>query len=217
MGGDDFSFLSLAIAARVRRSFRSFVEIVVVADAKLTQDAVCRRIEPSRRREVLSWSHHREVAALEPEDADALLDKAEAEGWTRQELRRQAKRVKIGNTGAPTLPSSKYRVVYADPPWSYGDKLIEGYGSPFRARLHRHHRVHTHRAQSRLYIRGQAVPLQQGHGLADPGKLFRSVAPKILVGVDLHYAVALVLGLNSYSCKEAAFISIEKPGACGGM
>ncbi len=90
---------------------------------------VCRQIETSRRREVLSFSHHAEVAALDPSEADALLDKAEAEGWNRQELRRQAKRVKIGNAGAPALPSSKYRIIYADPPWSYGDKLIEGYGS----------------------------------------------------------------------------------------
>lgn len=27
------------------------------------------------------------------------------------------------------LPVGKYRVIYADPPWQYGDKLIEGYGA----------------------------------------------------------------------------------------
>lgn len=32
-------------------------------------------------------------------------------------------------TGVPALPSGKYRVVYADPPWQYSDKLIEGYGA----------------------------------------------------------------------------------------
>lgn len=26
------------------------------------------------------------------------------------------------------LPEGKYNVIYADPPWEYGDKLIEGYG-----------------------------------------------------------------------------------------
>ena len=30
---------------------------------------------------------------------------------------------------APELPPGKYRVIYADPPWEYSDKLIEGYGA----------------------------------------------------------------------------------------
>lgn len=40
-----------------------------------------------RRRTVLSWSHHKEVAALTEAQADRLLDKAEAEGWSRNKLR----------------------------------------------------------------------------------------------------------------------------------
>jgi hypothetical protein len=39
---------------------------------------VCRKFETSRRREVLSFNHHREVAALPPAEADAMLDEAEA-------------------------------------------------------------------------------------------------------------------------------------------
>jgi len=31
--------------------------------------------------------------------------------------------------GTPELPEGKYNVLYADPPWSYGDTLVEGYGS----------------------------------------------------------------------------------------
>jgi N6-adenosine-specific RNA methylase IME4 len=27
------------------------------------------------------------------------------------------------------LPDNKYKVIYADPPWCYGDKLVEGYGT----------------------------------------------------------------------------------------
>ena len=44
-------------------------------------------IETVRRRTVLSWSHHREVAALPPAQQDKLLDEAEEEGWTRRERR----------------------------------------------------------------------------------------------------------------------------------
>ena len=40
---------------------------------------VARAFETSRRREVLSFSHHAEVAALPPDEADELLDLAEAD------------------------------------------------------------------------------------------------------------------------------------------
>ena len=32
-------------------------------------------------------------------------------------------------TETPTLPDGKYNIIYADPPWKYSDKLIEGYGA----------------------------------------------------------------------------------------
>lgn len=46
-------------------------------------------IEPSQRCENLSWSHHREVAALSPPEQTRWLDKAEAESWSTRELREQ--------------------------------------------------------------------------------------------------------------------------------
>lgn len=52
---------------------------------------VAGKFELSRRRDKLSWSHHREVAALEPPAADELLTDAEREGWTRDELRKRIK------------------------------------------------------------------------------------------------------------------------------
>ena len=55
------------------------------------QAADCRwvasRIPVSRRRERLSWSHHREVAKLDADRADELLDQAEKELWPRSMLR----------------------------------------------------------------------------------------------------------------------------------
>ncbi len=56
---------------------------------------VAEKIESVRRR-TLSWSHHKEVAALEAGDQDRLLDQAVAENWTRSELRAAARRVKHG-------------------------------------------------------------------------------------------------------------------------
>lgn len=54
--------------------------------------AVCERIEPSRRRE-LSFSHHKEVAYVEPDIADELLRRAEAEEWSILQLREEKNKV----------------------------------------------------------------------------------------------------------------------------
>ena len=48
---------------------------------------VAGKIEMSRRRDNLSWSHHEAVAALPPERQDELLDEAEAEGLSVRALR----------------------------------------------------------------------------------------------------------------------------------
>lgn len=52
---------------------------------------VAARIEMSRRRDILSWSHHREIAALDPADQAARLDQAEAETLSVHALRREIK------------------------------------------------------------------------------------------------------------------------------
>lgn len=84
---------------------------------------VSSRIELSRRRDKLSWNHHLEVAALEPEQQDVLLRQAESEDMTRDDLRRAVRRLKATFQEQP-LPSRSYRVIYADAPWQYNDKLV---------------------------------------------------------------------------------------------
>lgn len=59
------------------------LELGTLANAK----RVAAAIETSRRREVLSFSHHADVAALDPAEQDAILDEAATRGWTRQDLR----------------------------------------------------------------------------------------------------------------------------------
>jgi hypothetical protein len=49
--------------------------------------SVARRVETYRRREVLPFSHHAEVASLAPAQQDELLDRAATNNWTRAELR----------------------------------------------------------------------------------------------------------------------------------
>lgn len=61
--------------------------------------SVCRSFEGSRRREVLSFGHHAEVAALAPEKADEILSEAEREKWSVRDTRRAVLAHKI-ETGA---------------------------------------------------------------------------------------------------------------------
>jgi N6-adenosine-specific RNA methylase IME4 len=93
------------------------VEYQTARDAKW----VSGRIELSRRRDNLSWSHHREVSPLEPADQDKLLEKAEAEGWSRQDLRKAVRDFKNASRvrEAGAFPEGRYAVVLADPPWQY--------------------------------------------------------------------------------------------------
>jgi hypothetical protein len=52
---------------------------------------VARRFELDRRREMLSFGHHAEVASLPPPEQDFWLRKAEELGWSTSHLRRQVR------------------------------------------------------------------------------------------------------------------------------
>lgn len=52
---------------------------------------VCFHVEFSRRREILTFSHHREIAPLYPEDQDKFLEMAIADNLTVMELRKEIK------------------------------------------------------------------------------------------------------------------------------
>ena len=57
---------------------------------------VASRFEPSRRHETLSWSHHAEIAALEPADQDRWLDRAELDRLSVRDLREALKTERRG-------------------------------------------------------------------------------------------------------------------------
>lgn len=63
---------------------------------------VAGKIEMFRRLNILSWSHHQTVAALEPEHQDAFLKRAANEGWSHKELRQQVKAWKATQKIKPT-------------------------------------------------------------------------------------------------------------------
>jgi N6-adenosine-specific RNA methylase IME4 len=97
--------------------------------------SVCRAFERSRRRDLLSFSHHAEVAGLDAADADAKLDQAVAiaiergkppsTNDLRQIIKRDRRATREKDLGAMTeeanrtLGSAVYSVILADPPWRY--------------------------------------------------------------------------------------------------
>ena len=100
---------------------------------------VAGKVDVSRRRENLSWGHHAEVAALPEDVADRLLDAAEADGLSRNALRKRVSQVKntsrlLGaeDPSDETCSASdlfklaasarKFGAIYADPPWLYDNQ-----------------------------------------------------------------------------------------------
>jgi N6-adenosine-specific RNA methylase IME4 len=103
--------------------------------------SVCRTFETSRRRDVLGFAHHAEVAGLEMEEAEELLDWAEetvADGGKPRSTRELRSEVAKRRNVVGALPSSgtctiadlqdlaaadaKFGCIYADPPWIYDNQ-----------------------------------------------------------------------------------------------
>lgn len=71
---------------------------------------ICKNVGPEVRHEMLSFSHHGEVAALSPEEQRELLEKAEDEAWTIAELRKEIKARHPKET-TPTSASTKKAII----------------------------------------------------------------------------------------------------------
>lgn len=61
---------------------------------------VAKRVAPEVRRADLPWSHHAEVASVEPEAQRTWLAKAAKQGWSKQDLREAIKAAKGADDGA---------------------------------------------------------------------------------------------------------------------
>lgn len=68
------------------------VPLGVAAKTLQNEAAVCSAIEPSRRREDLSFEHHATVQGLPPDEQDLWLDKAAGSDMTIHELRAKIKK-----------------------------------------------------------------------------------------------------------------------------
>jgi hypothetical protein len=97
-----------------RKHGEKYAQLVSEKSAKTLMNlaSVASRFENSRRREILSFAHHAEVAYMEPAEQDILLAKAEENDWTRAQLREAKKQYKrlLADPDA-TLPPKKGREV----------------------------------------------------------------------------------------------------------
>lgn len=101
-----------------------------IAEKTLKNVRAIGAIEPSRRRDKVEFSLHGEVASLSPDEQSYWLKEAEDNGWTLRELRlniRTARRRRVIDGQA--VLEGMFRVIYADPPWSYGDRPPSGSGA----------------------------------------------------------------------------------------
>lgn len=101
--------------------------------------AALRHVEEPERLIAPSPSHAEEVAPLSRPEQTEWLTKAKDEGWSRRELRlniRATQRRKVIDGQAKL--EGMYRVIYADPPWPYGDSGPPSGGSGI-ARAERHY------------------------------------------------------------------------------
>jgi len=78
---------------------------------------VSSKVPLSLRNDNLEFNHHRAVAPLKPEEQKFWLAKAEEEHLSVSDLRHEIKQERLEKQ--VSLPSDKYRVFYADPPWQY--------------------------------------------------------------------------------------------------
>ena len=93
---DTADWLAFGDAQYPGESVRATAERLGVSAGKISRYiAIAKAYPVLRRRNTLAFSHYQEVVPLREEIAEALLDKAEAEGWSRHQLReavREARR-----------------------------------------------------------------------------------------------------------------------------
>ena len=86
-------------------------------------------IEPSLRKDDLTFNHHKSVALLPKEQQQEVLQKASDEKLTVRETRDLVKAIKRGDEElkSPEKFEGKYQIIYIDPPWKYpSDKAYYG-------------------------------------------------------------------------------------------
>jgi N6-adenosine-specific RNA methylase IME4 len=121
--------------------------------------SVARAVKSDRARAAVpTWSHASEVAALDDDEQVELLEEANEKGWTVRDLRNEirAKHRTAVVEGQADL-AGMYRVIYADPPWSYGNSGVITTGDAY-GRAARHYSSMTIEELCKLPVEAHARP-----------------------------------------------------------
>ena len=181
---------------------------------------VATRIPRDRRRIDLSWSHHREVAALDPEDRDKYLEQAVSERWTRAELRAALKGPSLAPPSKPAPVVDQLSGGAGDDAGGQTDSAPDGSGDglepiPFPSGVSRQDGENVARdgAQS---ADGDDVRAGAPVSIGDPGRVPSSIDPEDLAAPIVRGAFkryASTAGIQTLNGPEwAAF----RAGWCGG-
>ena len=92
-------------------------------DTLITYKSVSSSVDSLLRNKDLSFNHHKEVAKLPPEKQETYLKRASEEKLSVRNLREEVRKDKVTFQENVKLPNDKYDLVYADPPWQYGNSL----------------------------------------------------------------------------------------------
>ncbi|GIW95914.1 MAG: hypothetical protein KatS3mg110_3955 [Pirellulaceae bacterium] len=97
--------LLLAGDARFGEAFSQACQGWVSGEQLQRYESIARRVPPENRRATLSWSAHAVVARLEPAKQREMLELAERNGWSSEELRLQV-RAALGQRSVPARKKS---------------------------------------------------------------------------------------------------------------
>jgi N6-adenosine-specific RNA methylase IME4 len=183
--------------------------------------SVCRAFETCRRRQVLGFSHHREVASLPPAEQDALLEWCE-EGIAEtgrprstRELRSEASRRRVTLGAQPSSSTCtvsdlselvasgiRFGCIYADPPWLYDNQGT-------RAATGNHYSGMTADELCALPVRALAASDAHLHLWTTNGFLFD--APRIFAAWGFEFRSSLIwikpqLGIGNYWRNSHEFL-----------
>ena len=125
-----------------REDWKEQIDALIDVEALTEQSVrqyryIAKSVPKARRLKGVPFGHHAEVASLSADEQCEWLARAKTEGWTAHELRkhiRAQKRTKVIEGQA--VLEGMFRVIYADPPWLYGDRGATADGSLGKAERH---------------------------------------------------------------------------------
>jgi N6-adenosine-specific RNA methylase IME4 len=86
---------------------------------------VSEKVKSTLRHADLSFNHHREVAKLPEPKQIEFINRAVEEKLTVRDLREEIRKADVIFNNDVKLPEGKFQVIYADPPWKYGNSMPE--------------------------------------------------------------------------------------------